>query len=57
MFLGLLISPLFVSGISFTSDINIRQLASILPVTIAKLSKACTVFALSEAGTLGSNPT
>jgi hypothetical protein len=28
-----------------------------MPVTVAELSKACTVFALSETGTMGSNPT
>jgi hypothetical protein len=28
-----------------------------LPVTVAKRSKACTVFACSEAGIVGSNPT
>jgi hypothetical protein len=27
-----------------------------MPVTVAQLSKACTVFARSEAGTLGLNP-
>jgi hypothetical protein len=27
------------------------------PVTVAEESKACTVFARSEAGTVGSNPT
>jgi hypothetical protein len=27
------------------------------PVTVAERSKACTVFARSEAGTVGSNPT
>jgi hypothetical protein len=27
------------------------------PVTVAERSKACTVFARSEAGILGSNPT
>jgi hypothetical protein len=28
-----------------------------LPVTVAERSKACTVFARSEAGIVGSNPT
>jgi hypothetical protein len=28
-----------------------------LPVTVAERSKACTVFALSEAAIAGSNPT
>jgi hypothetical protein len=28
-----------------------------LPVTVAELSKACTVFAPSEAAVMGSNPT
>jgi hypothetical protein len=28
-----------------------------LPVKVAELSKACTVFARSEAGIVGSNPT
>jgi hypothetical protein len=28
-----------------------------MPVTVAEQSKACTVFARSEAGTVGSNPT
>jgi hypothetical protein len=28
-----------------------------LPVTVAERSKACTVFARSEAGFVGSNPT
>jgi hypothetical protein len=28
-----------------------------LPVTVAERFKACTVFALSEAGIVGSNPT
>jgi hypothetical protein len=27
------------------------------PVTVAERSKSCTVFARSEAGTVGSNPT
>jgi hypothetical protein len=29
----------------------------LLPVTVAERSKACTVFAPSEAGIMGSNPT
>jgi hypothetical protein len=29
----------------------------IVPVTVAERSKACTVFALSEAEIVGSNPT
>jgi hypothetical protein len=29
----------------------------IMPVTVAERSRACTVFARSEAGTVGSNPT
>jgi hypothetical protein len=28
-----------------------------LPVTVAEVSKACTAFACSEAGIVGSNPT
>jgi hypothetical protein len=28
-----------------------------VPVTVAELSEACTVFARSEAGIVGSNPT
>jgi hypothetical protein len=28
-----------------------------IPVTVAERSKACAVFARSEAGTMGSNPT
>jgi hypothetical protein len=29
----------------------------LVPVTVAERSKACTVFARSEAGIVGSNPT
>jgi hypothetical protein len=36
---------------------NIRTLYHIWPVTVAERSEACTVFARSEAGTVGSNPT
>jgi hypothetical protein len=34
-----------------------KQLSLIVPVTVAELSKACIVFARSEAGIVGSNPT
>jgi hypothetical protein len=37
--------------------ILIRNKHTILPVTVAEGSKACTVFARSEAGILGSNST
>jgi hypothetical protein len=30
---------------------------NVVPVTVAERSRACTVFACSEAGTMGSNPT
>jgi hypothetical protein len=36
---------------------NIRQVRWKQPVTVAERSKVYTVFARSEAGTMGSNPT
>jgi hypothetical protein len=36
---------------------NTKQYYMYVPVTVAEPSKACTVFALSEAGIVGSNPT
>jgi hypothetical protein len=35
----------------------VRYIYHLYPVTVAGRSKPCTVFACSEAGTLGSNPT
>jgi hypothetical protein len=37
-------------------DISLKYLG-LLPVTVAERSKACTVFARSEPGIIGSNPT
>jgi hypothetical protein len=34
-----------------------HSLLKLQPVTVVERSKACTVFAHSKAGTLGSNPT
>jgi hypothetical protein len=42
-------------NINVSSEINVC--AYLMPVTVAELSKACTVFARSEAGIVGSNPT
>jgi hypothetical protein len=36
---------------------NFKTLSKPKPVTVAERSKACTVFAHSEAGTMGLNPT
>jgi hypothetical protein len=38
-------------------DFHIIPIIHKMPVTVAKRSKACTVFARSEARTMGSNPT
>jgi Na+-transporting NADH:ubiquinone oxidoreductase subunit NqrD len=38
-------------------NIIFLPLSNILPVTVAERSKACTVFARSEAGIVNSNPT
>jgi hypothetical protein len=38
-------------------NINITGVLFAPPVTVAERSKACTVFARSEAGIMGSNPT
>jgi hypothetical protein len=38
-------------------EIDFKRLSLIGPVTVAECSKACTVFARSEAGIVGSNPT
>jgi hypothetical protein len=40
-----------------TKAMNYRILNAEWPVTIAERSNACTVFARSEAGIVGSNPT
>jgi hypothetical protein len=46
--------------ISFNEDLPDYRCCSLMlawPVTVAERSKSCTVFARSEAGTVGSNPT
>jgi hypothetical protein len=42
-----------------SSDISLKilRIDYIMPVTVAERSKACIVFARSEAGIMGSNPT
>jgi hypothetical protein len=42
---------------SYTSPVITRNYSVIAPVTVAERSKACTVFARSEAGIVASNPT
>jgi hypothetical protein len=42
-----------VSGVRLTIHVTV----CIEPVTVGELSKACIVFARSEAGIVGSNPT
>jgi hypothetical protein len=44
-------------GADFSYVVNLFCLGVILPATVAARSKACTVFARSEAGIMGSNPT
>jgi hypothetical protein len=42
---------------TLNSQINVFNLYTNWPITVAERSKACTVFARSEAGIVGSNPT
>jgi hypothetical protein len=44
-------------GSSTVHDSDLQELTVTQPVTVAERSKACTVFARSEAGIMSSNPT
>jgi hypothetical protein len=39
------------------TEVKVKGKAVPMPVTVAERSRACTVFARSEAGIVGSNPT
>jgi hypothetical protein len=47
----------YIPEFSLTKSENSRLVYLNMPVTVAERSKSCTIFASSEAGIVGSNPT